>query len=139
MQEIRPAAKAMIVKDGKFLILSEKVGERTILDLPGGKVEYNESPYDTVVREVKEEIDLDVEPISVCGVYWFINQRKEVQIVATTFLCKPLTDAIDFTKNPSQSEKFISYEWVTREEFSKLEGEYPESLGQLIKGVNLQA
>jgi len=137
MSELKPAAKALIVKDGKFLILSEQVGESTILDLPGGKVEYNESPYDTVVREVKEEIDLEVKPISVAGVYWFINERKQVQIVATTFLCQPLTETIDFTKNPSQSEKFISYNWVTPEEFAKLEGEYPESLGQLVKNINL--
>jgi ADP-ribose pyrophosphatase YjhB (NUDIX family) len=39
-------------------------------NLPGGGVEAGESPWDATVREVREEVGLDVEIVRLTGVYW---------------------------------------------------------------------
>jgi 8-oxo-dGTP pyrophosphatase MutT (NUDIX family) len=47
----------LFTPDGKVLLLSD----RDEWDLPGGRIEPGESSYDCLVREVKEELNLDVE------------------------------------------------------------------------------
>jgi 8-oxo-dGTP diphosphatase len=64
--------KAAIKKDGKYLILLRRAGDKTFplhWDFPGGKLEKDEDPQVGIKREVKEETNLDVEPIKIEGVY----------------------------------------------------------------------
>ena len=55
---------ALIIKDGKFLLLKRAT---RVFDgywtLPGGHVEENETSEKAVKREIKEETNLDFEPI----------------------------------------------------------------------------
>lgn len=62
----RVSSKALIVNsDGKFLVLTNSnMGFRTHVayrpDFPGGAVEAGESITDALIREVKEEIGIDI-------------------------------------------------------------------------------
>jgi 8-oxo-dGTP diphosphatase len=58
MPRIRVAA--IIVKDGALLLVRHVKGDKTYWLLPGGGVEYGESAGDALVRELKEETNLDV-------------------------------------------------------------------------------
>ena len=54
--------KALIVKEGKVLVLKEKDIRGTgdeIYDLPGGRIEDEESPEETLGREIKEELGVE--------------------------------------------------------------------------------
>ncbi|MFC1648192.1 NUDIX domain-containing protein [Nanoarchaeota archaeon] len=112
---VRAAAKSLIMKDGKFLIIQENLGNELVWDFPGGKIEFGETPQETVKREVKEEIGLDVEVGENLGVWWFIGRNKD-HVVANSFLCTATSDKIDFTKNPAD-EEIVGHKWVTKEEF----------------------
>lgn len=59
-------------------------------NLPGGGVELNESPWECVVREVKEETGLDVEVESLAGVY---SKRNDADI-CFSFICKVVSGKI---------------------------------------------
>ena len=63
--------------------------------MPGGIMELGEQFVDCVVREVKEETGLDVEPVRLIGIYsdpavnhvTFPN-GDQIQIVSATFECR---------------------------------------------------
>jgi len=53
------ATTGVIPHDGKFLIGLRKKDE--LWELPGGKIEEQESPQDCIVREIREELGIQVE------------------------------------------------------------------------------
>lgn len=138
MQKVFAATKAIIVKNNKFLIIKEIINEKTIWDLPGGEIEYGESPHETVKREVYEEIGLEVEITGLAGIYWFFKEADKKQVVCNTFLCKPKNTKIDLTKNPAKDENILEYKWITPDEFLKYYTLHiDKSFIGLIKNLNL--
>ncbi|NMC35970.1 NUDIX hydrolase [Candidatus Beckwithbacteria bacterium] len=137
MQQIYPAVKAIILHNHKFLIIRQIVAGQEVWDLPGGKVDYGESPYDTLFREVKEELDMEVIIVKPVGLWWFFRLGDAVQIICSTFLCKPKNTKIDLAKNPAQ-ENIAEYRWVSKKDF--LSSKYKtghKSLKQLIMGLEI--
>lgn len=65
---IVPAASA-IVTDDQGRILLHRRGDNEFWTIPGGAMEIGETLSQTAVREVKEETGLDVQPVSVVGIY----------------------------------------------------------------------
>lgn len=140
MSQVKAAVKAIITnQENKFLAIKQIVGDLIIWDLPGGKVEYGENPYDTLIREVKEETYLDIEIQNIIGLWWFFRTKLDNnQVVCTTFLCSMKnSNDVDLTKNPAD-ENISEFKWVTKEEF--LTAAYPvsdESLKTLINKLTL--
>jgi len=133
-QQVMAAVKALIEHDEKFLIIRHKYGNGTFWDIPGGRVEYGENPYDTLHREVKEEVHLEVEIVRPLGVWWFYRTLSDnKQVVCTTFLCKPKHTNVDLSKNPVEIENIEEYKWVTKEELLEWELFSNESLKDLIR------
>lgn len=55
---------ALIEDDGEFLLIKRKVKERHLLwAFPGGKTKPGETEEESMVREAKEEVTLDVEVV----------------------------------------------------------------------------
>jgi ADP-ribose pyrophosphatase YjhB (NUDIX family) len=57
----KTAAGGALIRDRGGRILFLEPTYKPTLDIPGGIVEYDESPYEACCREVKEEIGLDLE------------------------------------------------------------------------------
>ena len=62
---VRPGVSAIIVT-GEGLLLQRR-GDNGLWGLPGGSVEPGESVADAVVREVREETGLELEPLDFLG------------------------------------------------------------------------
>ncbi|MFF1449501.1 NUDIX hydrolase [Streptomyces sp. NPDC058274] len=68
-EELRVAAYAVCVRDGRMLLARWVAGDGTRRwTLPGGGMDHGEDPYDTVVREAEEETGYTVEPVALLGV-----------------------------------------------------------------------
>lgn len=50
-------------------------------EFPGGKVEAGEAPEDAVVRECREEIDVELEVIDILEVAWHRYREKDVLLL----------------------------------------------------------
>jgi ADP-ribose pyrophosphatase YjhB (NUDIX family) len=71
-----PAASAIVTNEAGAILL-HRHEDTELWSIPGGAMEVGESIGQTVVREVKEETGLDVEPESIVGVY--SNPRHVVE------------------------------------------------------------
>lgn len=58
-------AYGLILKDNKILLIKKANGPyKDKLDLPGGTIEFSERPNETLIRELKEEVGVDVTSFS---------------------------------------------------------------------------
>ena len=62
MVKIIRVTATIIVNDGMLLIAKRKPTARlpNLWELPGGKVEPNETPEECLIREIKEEFDINI-------------------------------------------------------------------------------
>jgi ADP-ribose pyrophosphatase YjhB (NUDIX family) len=66
---------AMCERDGKFLLVKEKVDDKIVFNQPAGHLEPNESLLDAVVRETLEETQTEFTPTALLGIYRSIAEH----------------------------------------------------------------
>ena len=133
--KVLASVKAVIMNGDKFLFLKETFNGKLIYDLPGGKVEHGENPYESLHREIMEETCLEVEILKPLGMWWFFRMKDNNQVICNTFLCKPKHTNVDISKNPV-NEPIFDYLWITKKDF--LNGNYDEGnfgMKELIKKI----
>ena len=60
---------AIVVRDGRFLVVEERIGGRDVLNQPAGHLERGETLLQAVVRETLEETAWTLAPRSLLGAY----------------------------------------------------------------------
>tara|TARA_Y100000310_G_C20577526_1_gene761193 strand:+ start:768 stop:1172 length:405 start_codon:yes stop_codon:yes gene_type:complete len=109
------ATKAVIFKDNKVLIVkkndNEDVNPNTF-DIPGGRLEFGEKPVDSLKREVREEVGLEVDVIRPSRV-WSLVKDDKFQLVGVTFLCRYTSG------NVALGDEHNSYIWVDMNDYEK--------------------
>lgn len=106
--------KGLVVRpDGKVLIVRESSAyedgtEEGKWDVVGGRIEPNETVFEGLVREVKEESGLSVTPGKLLGVFdGFPNIRGEAcHVVRLYFACTAESDTVVL------SQDHDAYEWI---------------------------
>ncbi len=87
--------KGIVIYKHKILILKRVRASSDGLgywELPGGGLEYGESPEKALIREVKEETGLDIKVLK--PVYTFTAIRPNYQTVGIGFLSTPTNDHV---------------------------------------------
>lgn len=65
-----PAVSALIVQDHRILLINRGCEpNKGLWSLPGGSIELGETAREALVREVREETSLEIEPGDVAGVH----------------------------------------------------------------------
>jgi 8-oxo-dGTP diphosphatase len=102
---------AVMLKDGKVLIAQRQAGSHMEFkwEFPGGKLEPDESPEECIVREIKEELDLDIQVIDIYKVVNFKYEEKDILLLC--YHCKVLSgEGLPLECN--------DFRWVEREELA---------------------
>ena len=107
MQNYSNAVKAFIVKDNKILLLKrDPAGAHNpgTWDLPGGRLNPAENPYEGLKRELREETGMEIEILLPFAVQYFTRQDGQI-ITLIIFLCQQLTSEIKL------SSEHTEYKW----------------------------
>jgi len=121
MVQLYPEATvgALIVnqKDEVLLVHSKKWGEK--YTVPGGHIELGERAEDAIVREVKEETDLDSEVVELLILQQAIYPKdylKHEHYIFMDYVCKAKSSDVKLDGRELQS-----YVWVKPEDALKLD------------------
>ena len=104
----------IIYKNNKFLIAQRnlKKDQVGLWEFPGGKVEKNESYENALIREIKEELNADIEVDEYVGENVHHYPEKDIKLIF--YKAKLLSEQIELLEHEG-------YEWITKEEKDKFE------------------
>ena len=98
----------IIIKDNKVLLVYEK--NRNFWGFPKGHVENDENEFETALREVKEEVGLDVEinPDKRYVLHYII--RDEIDKTTVLYLATPKNDEIIMQEAEIENAKWCDFD-----------------------------
>lgn len=96
--------KAFLIHKDKFLVMHNNGEEEDLWELPGGRMEFGETVEETLVRELKEETGLVVEPVKILD--WWNYLQENYQIAGIIYLCNLKEGEITL------SDEHDDYKWL---------------------------
>jgi ADP-ribose pyrophosphatase YjhB (NUDIX family) len=91
-----------IILDGRRRVLLCHRRDHDLWNLPGGRLEAGEPPWQGVIREVKEETGLDAQVVRLAGVY----SKPDVNEVVFSFVCDVVSGSPAATEEADRVEFF---------------------------------
>jgi len=124
---VRVGAAAVIGQDGRILLAKRNIFPKGIWTLPGGGVDYGETSERAVVREIKEETGLTIEPIQLINVHEMIVPENKVHRVIFFYMAR----VVSGDARPSSDVEELR--WLTPKEALKLDNLGPAVIPILQK------
>jgi len=113
------AASAAVVRDGKVLVVRRaRAPANGVFSLPGGVVETGETLHEAVVREIREETGLSIEPVALAGFRETIIRDKDDR-VERHFVILPFA-ARWLAGEPVLNDELSEWRWVDQDELASL-------------------
>jgi 8-oxo-dGTP diphosphatase len=84
------AACVLIDPDGRVLITRRPAGKPMagLWEFPGGKVEASERPEDSLIRELKEELDVDVQESCLAPLTFASHAYEDFHLLMPLYVCR---------------------------------------------------
>ena len=84
------AACALIDPDGRVLIAQRPPGKAMagLWEFPGGKVEAGETPEETVIRELKEELSITIKEACLAPFAFASHSYPEFHLLMPLYVCR---------------------------------------------------
>ena len=131
MKHINVRVYGILIQDGKVLVSDEYIKGNNITKFPGGGLEYGEGTKECLMREFKEELNLNIEILShFYTTDFFVNSAfsNQSQIISIYYLVKPI-EAFDFSistqlfdfkeiKEGAQSMRWVDIDTVSENDFT---------------------
>lgn len=123
MKKIRVVA-AIIVEDGKVFSTQRGYGEfQGGWEFPGGKIEPNEKPEDALVREIKEELDIEIEVLELLDTVEY--DYPTFRLSMDCFIC-------NIKSGDLVLKEHMAAKWLSKEELDSVDW-LPADLGLIPK------
>jgi 8-oxo-dGTP diphosphatase len=84
------AACALVDPDGRVLLTERPAGKTMagLWEFPGGKIEAGERPEQTLIRELKEELDIDVQEPCLAPLTFASHAYPEFHLLMPLYVCR---------------------------------------------------
>lgn len=113
----RDMVAGLIIKDNKLLLVHNTKHSGLRIEPPGGKKYENEEWEDSVIREVREELGIEVRPAGLFGIH--DTHSPEGDFSVHMFFC----DIINGEPEIVEPDKISGFQWYTYEEIERLKEE----------------
>ena len=90
MKIVLVAAVALIDADGRVLLSKRPLGKQLggLWEFPGGKVEQGERPETALIRELKEELGIDVAESCLAPLTFASHAYKDFHLLMPLYVCR---------------------------------------------------
>jgi 8-oxo-dGTP diphosphatase len=95
-------ACALVDTDGRVLICQRPEGKQLagLWEFPGGKVEAGETPEDALVRELKEELGIDVKKACLAPFVFASHAYEGFHLLMPLYLCRRWDGFVQALEHP---------------------------------------
>jgi len=114
---------AVIERDGKFLLIQERISGRLVLNQPAGHLDPGESLAAACRREAMEETAHHFEPTSLVGIYRWRDPRKDF-----TFLRFAFRGKVGAAENRPLDKEIVGVQWLTPDQIRQRRAEHRSPL-----------
>ena len=116
---------AVIERDGRFLLIQERIRGQLVLNQPAGHLDPGESLAAACRREAMEETAHHFEPTALVGVYRWRDPRKDF-----TFLRFAFRGKVGAAEDRPLDKEIVGVQWLTPEEIRWRRAEHRSPLVQ---------
>jgi len=109
---------AVLERDGRFLLVEERVKGRKVINQPAGHLEDGESLAEAVIRETREETRWRMEPTELIGVYRRRNPENGDTFMRVCFTGRLLEEDV----SGDLDDGILRTLWLGREEIAAENG-----------------
>ncbi len=117
MKQVRKAVRTFLINDNKVIVIKYKTNKNMgYYDIPGGKIEENESAIDASIREFKEETGIEI-----------IDQKYKGNVIVeypNMIFDFDIYLVNDYKGNPQEFEENYSM-WINIEDLLKENKKFP--------------
>ncbi len=106
------AAAAIVERDGRFLIVEERIRGQLVYNQPAGHVDDGESIIDACARETLEETGWQFTPRHLLGMYLWRNPDNGHSILRIAII----GDVSNHDPHRKLDEPIVATHWMTRDE-----------------------
>ncbi len=84
------SAVALVDADGRVLLAQRPEGKKMagLWEFPGGKIEAGETPEQALVRELKEELDIDTSTSCLAPLTFSSHRYEDFHLLMTLYVCR---------------------------------------------------
>lgn len=118
-KKVLEVVAALIVKEGKILATQRGYGEfKGKWEFPGGKIEEDELDEPALIREIKEELNADINIIDFLKTIQY--DYPKFHLVMHTYICT-LKNDIEFVKHNEKELEHENMIWLDKSELDSLD------------------
>ncbi len=91
LKKLKLVVSIALINRSDYVLISKRPGKKHLSgywEFPGGKVEENETPKNAIIREVKEELDIDINNKCIAPLSFSEFDYKKFQLLLLLYVCR---------------------------------------------------